>query len=90
MEVEPGIAYDTEKTFAQARWIATEVDRPNLYVKIPATMAGLPAISLPSGLSDAGLPLAIQLVGAWGQDAALLDVASWCEAELGPMPAPPV
>ena len=44
MEVEPGIAYDTEKTFAQARWIATEVDRPNLYVKIPATMAGLPAI----------------------------------------------
>src|ERR1700692_1536657 len=44
MEVEPGIAYDTEKTFAQARWIATEVDRPNLMVKIPATMPGLPAI----------------------------------------------
>src|SRR5262249_12124256 len=44
MEVEPGIAYDTEGTFAQARWIAKEVDRPNLYVKIPATMAGLPAI----------------------------------------------
>ena len=37
MEVEPGIAYDTEKTFEQARWIAKEVDRPNLYVKIPAT-----------------------------------------------------
>jgi transaldolase len=44
MEVEPGIAYDTEKTFEQARWIAKEVDRPNLMVKIPATMAGLPAI----------------------------------------------
>src|SRR5947209_877749 len=44
MEVEPGIAYDTEKTFEQARWIATEVDRPNLMVKIPATMPGLPAI----------------------------------------------
>src|SRR5512141_664472 len=44
MEVEPGIAYDTEKTFAQARWIATEVERPNLYVKIPATAPGLPAI----------------------------------------------
>jgi transaldolase len=44
MEVEPGIAYDTERTFDQARWIANEVDRPNLYVKIPATMAGLPAI----------------------------------------------
>ena len=44
MEVEPGIAYDTERTFEQARWIANEVDRPNLMVKIPATMAGLPAI----------------------------------------------
>src|SRR3954449_8775368 len=44
MEVEPGIAYDTERTFDQARWIATEVERPNLMVKIPATMAGLPAI----------------------------------------------
>jgi transaldolase len=44
MEVEPGIAYDTEKTFDQARWIATEVDRPNLFVKIPATRPGLPAI----------------------------------------------
>src|SRR3954462_5075140 len=44
MEVEPGIAYDTEKTFEQARWIAKEVDRPNLMVKIPGTMPGLPAI----------------------------------------------
>src|SRR4051812_15557748 len=44
MEVLPGLAYDTEGTFEQARWIATEVDRPNLMVKIPATMAGLPAI----------------------------------------------
>jgi transaldolase len=44
MEVLPGLAYDTEGTFEQARWIANEVDRPNLMVKIPATMAGLPAI----------------------------------------------
>src|SRR5204862_129013 len=44
MEVLPDLAYDTEATFDQARWIATEVDRPNLYVKIPAPMAGLPAI----------------------------------------------
>ena len=44
MEVLPGLAYDTEKTFDQARWIATEVDRPNLMVKIPATEPGLPAI----------------------------------------------
>jgi transaldolase len=44
MEVLASLAYDTEGTFEQARWIAAEVDRPNLYVKIPATMAGLPAI----------------------------------------------
>src|SRR3954467_14718284 len=44
MEGEPGLAYDTERTFEQARWIATEVERPNLFVKIPATRPGLPAI----------------------------------------------
>src|SRR4051812_17901362 len=44
MEVLPGLAYDTEKTFDQARWIAKEVERPNLFVKIPATEPGLPAI----------------------------------------------
>src|SRR6478735_7637688 len=44
MEVEPGIAYDTERTFEQVQWIAKQVDRPNLYVKIPATEPGLPAI----------------------------------------------
>ncbi|HVV57232.1 MAG TPA: transaldolase [Gaiellaceae bacterium] len=44
MEVLPGIAYDTGASFDQARWIANEVDRPNLMVKIPATLPGLPAI----------------------------------------------
>src|SRR4051794_15430933 len=44
MEVLPGLAYDTEGTFAQAQWISKEVERPILYVKSPATMAGLPAI----------------------------------------------
>ena len=44
MEVDPGLAYDTEGTFGQAMWIAEQVGRPNLYVKIPATVPGLPAI----------------------------------------------
>ena len=44
MEVLPDLAYDTEGSFEQARWIAKEVERPNLMVKIPATEAGLPAI----------------------------------------------
>jgi len=44
MEVEPSIAYDTQRSFDEAVWIAREVDRPNLMVKIPATKPGLPAI----------------------------------------------
>src|SRR4051794_6875588 len=44
MEVEPSIAYDTQGSFDEAVWIAHEVDRPNLMVKIPATKPGLPAI----------------------------------------------
>jgi transaldolase len=44
LEVDPELAYDTEASFEQAMWIHEEVDAPNLFVKIPATMAGLPAI----------------------------------------------
>jgi transaldolase len=59
MEVEPGIAYDTEKTFDQARWIAKQVERDNLFVKIPATMAGLPAIE---ECTAKGTPINITLI----------------------------
>src|SRR3954447_16864701 len=44
LEVDPGLAYDTEGTFEQAMRLHAEVERPNLLVKIPATMPGLPAI----------------------------------------------
>jgi transaldolase len=44
MEVDPRIAYDREAQFAQATRFHKEVDRPNLYVKIPATEPGLGAI----------------------------------------------
>jgi len=44
IEVEPDLAGDTYGTIAQARRLHAEIDRPNLYVKIPATKAGLPAI----------------------------------------------
>ncbi len=45
LEVNPFLAHDTEGTLAAAEWIWKCVDRPNLMVKIPATVAGLPAIS---------------------------------------------
>ena len=56
----------------------------------PWTTAGLPCISLPSGLDSSGLPLGIQLIGTWYEEARLLAIANWCETALGPVPAPPV
>jgi transaldolase len=44
MEVDPTLAYDTEATFEEAKRLHGLVDRPNLYVKIPGTKPGLPAI----------------------------------------------
>jgi transaldolase len=43
-EVDPNLAYDTEATIDEATRLHELVDRPNLFVKIPATKAGLPAI----------------------------------------------
>jgi transaldolase len=45
LEVEPSLAHDTAGTVAQARELAKIVGRPNLYIKIPATAAGIPAIA---------------------------------------------
>jgi transaldolase len=44
LEVDPRLAYDTEDTFEQAIRFHEDVDRANLYVKIPATQPGLAAI----------------------------------------------
>ncbi|MFF0305584.1 transaldolase [Streptomyces sp. NPDC004562] len=45
IEVDPHMAYDTTATIAEARHLTWLVDRPNTYIKIPATEAGLPAIT---------------------------------------------
>jgi transaldolase len=44
MEVDPNLAYDTSATIEEAARFHDWVERPNLYVKIPATEPGLPAI----------------------------------------------
>jgi len=49
----------------------------------PWSFAGVPAISLPSGLSADGLPLGIQLVAGAGAESKLLAVARWCEQVIG-------
>ena len=45
IEVEPGLARQTEATIAQAQDLWKIVDRSNLLIKIPATQQGLPAIT---------------------------------------------
>lgn len=54
------------------------------------TMLGVPAIALPNGLDPDGLPFSIQLAGRAFEDTRLLKAARWCEAQLDPMPAPPL
>jgi transaldolase len=53
IEVDPGAAHDTTRTVNEARALAAEVDQPNVFIKIPATVEGLPAISqvLADGIS---------------------------------------
>jgi transaldolase len=53
IEVDPRLAHETERTIAEARQLWWLVDRPNLFIKIPATKAGLPAIAqcLAEGIS---------------------------------------
>jgi transaldolase len=53
IEVDPRLANETDKTAAQAIELWKIVDRPNLFIKIPATKAGLPAITatLAEGIS---------------------------------------
>jgi transaldolase len=44
IEVAPSLAHDTEGTIASARDLHSRIDLPNLFVKIPATAEGIPAI----------------------------------------------
>ncbi len=45
IEVSPAIAHDSEATIKAAKELWAEVDRPNLFIKIPATTEGAPAIT---------------------------------------------
>ena len=44
LEVSPLLAYDTARTIAEARALHAKANRPNLFIKIPGTLEGLPAI----------------------------------------------
>jgi transaldolase len=59
LEVDPNLAHDTQGTIEEAKRLHGLVDRPNLFVKIPATREGLPAIEESIA---AGIPINVTLI----------------------------
>lgn len=64
IEVSPLLAYDTENTIRAAKDIHGKVDRPNVFIKIPGTAQGLPAIEQ---AISAGIPVNVTLLFSAGQ-----------------------
>jgi Asp-tRNA(Asn)/Glu-tRNA(Gln) amidotransferase A subunit family amidase len=52
----------------------------------PWTLMGVPAINIPSGWSEKGLPLGLQIVAPFGRDKTTLQIAAWAEAALNWQP----
>jgi transaldolase len=59
LEVDPNLAHDTQATIDEAKRLHALVDRPNLFIKIPATQEGLPAIE---ETIAAGIPVNVTLI----------------------------
>ena len=57
--------------------------------QVPWTSAGLPTVVVPSGISESGLPVAVQFGAPLLQEGRLLGVARWCERALGVSLSPP-
>jgi aspartyl-tRNA(Asn)/glutamyl-tRNA(Gln) amidotransferase subunit A len=55
-------------------------DRANVRQTGFANLAGVPGVNVPAGLHPSGLPVGLQLVAAWGEEARLLDAAKHIEA----------
>jgi transaldolase len=70
IEVDPRLAHDTRATIAEAKQLAWLVDRPNTLIKIPATKAGLPAITEVIGL---GVSVNVTLIFSLERYRAVMD-----------------
>ncbi len=70
IEVSPGLAFDTDGTVAEAEKLWAGVDRPNLFVKIPGTTEGLPAITAAIG---AGISVNVTLIFGLGRYEQVMD-----------------
>jgi Asp-tRNA(Asn)/Glu-tRNA(Gln) amidotransferase A subunit family amidase len=68
---------------------ATDTTAPGLETtgskrfQCPWSCSGLPVVSLPCGLADDGMPVAVQLVARHHDDERLLQIAEWCEGQFG-------
>ena len=70
IEVSPDLAHDTAATVAEAKKLHAAVDRPNVLIKIPATKAGLPAIT---EVIAAGISVNVTLIFSLERYAAVID-----------------
>jgi transaldolase len=70
LEVSPLLAYDTARTVAAAKSLCARAGRPNLYIKIPGTPEGLPAIT---EAIAAGVPVNVTLLFSADQYRAAAD-----------------
>lgn len=70
IEVDPGLARDTKATVDMAKRLWDRVDRPNLLIKIPATVEGLPAIT---ATIAAGISVNVTLIFSLERYAAVID-----------------
>ncbi|MGW5426583.1 transaldolase [Streptomyces sp. NPDC004059] len=70
IEVDPRLAHNTKATVAEAKQLAWLVDRPNTLIKIPATEAGLPAITETIGL---GISVNVTLIFSLERYRAVMD-----------------
>jgi transaldolase len=70
IEVSPDLAHDTDATISQAKELWAKVDRPNVHIKIPATKAGLPAITEVIG---SGISVNVTLIFSLERYAAVID-----------------
>ena len=70
IEVDPRISAETERTIAEARALWWLVDRPNLFIKIPATVPSLPAITQCLG---EGISINVTLIFSLERYAAVID-----------------
>ncbi len=70
IEVDPRLAKNTAATIAEARALWWAVDRPNLFIKIPATVEGLPAIT--AAISE-GISVNVTLIFSLERHGAVID-----------------